>query len=105
MRFLHAKTIQLREFPENELPPYAILSHTWEREEVSFQDMQDSNAAHKEGYAKIKIRVRPSYKGRFRICLGRYLLYRYAQQFRTFRGYQLNVLLVSERTDLLCLPS
>jgi hypothetical protein len=54
MRFLHAKTIQLKEFPENELPPYAILSHTWEREEVSFQDMQGSNAARKEGYAKIK---------------------------------------------------
>ncbi|KAF5344910.1 hypothetical protein D9758_011538 [Tetrapyrgos nigripes] len=37
-----------------DIPPYAILSHTWEDEEVTFQDMQDVETAKKrKGYAKI----------------------------------------------------
>lgn len=39
MRLVHAETIRLKEFPENELPPYAILSHTWEKDEVFFLDL------------------------------------------------------------------
>jgi hypothetical protein len=54
MRLLHADTIGLQEFPENEIPPYAILSHTWEKDEVSFQDMQEGDPTGKEGYIKIK---------------------------------------------------
>ncbi|KAH6662555.1 hypothetical protein B0J14DRAFT_662619 [Halenospora varia] len=42
MRLLHTRTCELREFVENEANKveYAILSHTWDQDEVSFQDMQ-----------------------------------------------------------------
>jgi hypothetical protein len=33
---------------------YAILSHTWEEEEVSFQEMRDGTGDTKQGYLKIK---------------------------------------------------
>jgi hypothetical protein len=33
---------------------YAILSHRWQEEEVSFQDMQTGKAHEKAGYAKLK---------------------------------------------------
>ncbi|KAK0710354.1 hypothetical protein B0T26DRAFT_861707, partial [Lasiosphaeria miniovina] len=35
-----------------EIPRYAILSHTWGDEEVSFEDMADGTAKKKAGYAK-----------------------------------------------------
>ncbi|KAE9365529.1 HET-domain-containing protein, partial [Stipitochalara longipes BDJ] len=54
MRLLRSTTLQLCEFTERGLPPYAILSHTWETEEVSFQEMQTGNSTEKKGYNKIK---------------------------------------------------
>ena len=54
MRLLNVHSMQLEEFFENEIPPYAILSHRWGREEVTFQDMKDeAKAAKKAGYTKI----------------------------------------------------
>ena len=44
MRLLNSTTLQLEEFPENEIPKYAILSHTWGKDEISFQDMQTDSA-------------------------------------------------------------
>ncbi|KAK7455252.1 hypothetical protein VKT23_011124 [Stygiomarasmius scandens] len=53
MRLLNTRTFRLREF-HTYTPPYAILSHTWEDEEVIFQDMQDLEAAkRKTGWFKI----------------------------------------------------
>ncbi|KAF8849377.1 HET-domain-containing protein [Acephala macrosclerotiorum] len=42
MRLLNATTRQLAAFPDDQIPRYAILSHTWGTpgEEVSFQDLQ-----------------------------------------------------------------
>ncbi|KAM7216074.1 HET domain containing protein [Rhypophila decipiens] len=37
-----------------EIPPYAILSHTWGEEEVLFGDLADGTAKNKSGYAKIQ---------------------------------------------------
>jgi hypothetical protein len=37
-----------------EIPPYAILSHTWGDEEVLFKDLADGTAETKAGYAKIR---------------------------------------------------
>ncbi|PMD19924.1 HET-domain-containing protein [Hyaloscypha hepaticicola] len=54
MRLLHSTHLKLVEFMERDLPPYAILSHTWEMEEVSFQEMQTDDAKSKKGYSKIK---------------------------------------------------
>jgi hypothetical protein len=53
MRLLDTSSLELKEFWDNEIPLYAILSHTWETEEVSFQDMQSGRATSKAGYAKI----------------------------------------------------
>jgi hypothetical protein len=39
MRLIHGETLKLVEFNDNNIPPYAILSHTWGLEEVTFQDM------------------------------------------------------------------
>ncbi|GAP91820.1 putative HET domain-containing protein [Rosellinia necatrix] len=36
MRLIQCRTLQLREFSVSEIPPYAILSHTWEEGEVTF---------------------------------------------------------------------
>ncbi|KAH8901906.1 HET-domain-containing protein [Coniochaeta sp. PMI_546] len=51
MRLLNTTTIELTEFV-GEVPPYAILSHTWGDEEVTFQDMTCNKqaAARKKGY-------------------------------------------------------
>ncbi|KAH8602820.1 heterokaryon incompatibility protein-domain-containing protein [Bisporella sp. PMI_857] len=40
MRLLHAETKKLFEFFDKQIPKYAILSHTWGVEEVTFQEMQ-----------------------------------------------------------------
>lgn len=56
MRLLNAQTRRLSEFMGGDgIPPYAILSHTWGRDEVTYQDIEslDSGLA-KEGYTKIK---------------------------------------------------
>jgi len=43
---------RLEEFADYEIPPYAILSHRWGDEEVSFQDMQAQRSS-KRDYSKI----------------------------------------------------
>lgn len=52
MRLLNANTLQLVEFV-SDIPPYAILSHTWGPEEVTFQDMQSPERDRKKGFAKV----------------------------------------------------
>ncbi|KAF1993910.1 HET-domain-containing protein [Amniculicola lignicola CBS 123094] len=54
MRLLNTATLKVEEFIGGVLPEYAILSHTWETEEVSFQDIQTPTAAQKKGYTKIQ---------------------------------------------------
>ena len=53
MRLLHSTSLVLHEFADNEIPEYAILSHRWGKEEVSFQDMQRGDSGGKAGYSKI----------------------------------------------------
>lgn len=40
MRLIDTNTIEVIEFTDDKIPQYAILSHTWGAEEVSYQDMQ-----------------------------------------------------------------
>ncbi|KAK4222511.1 heterokaryon incompatibility protein-domain-containing protein [Podospora fimiseda] len=50
-------TIRLTKFLIKDIPPYAILSHTWsdkEEEEVSFKDLTDGGADSKHGFNKIR---------------------------------------------------
>ncbi|THU89808.1 HET-domain-containing protein [Dendrothele bispora CBS 962.96] len=55
MRLLSTSTLTLTEF-YTVIPPYAILSHTWGEQEVTFQDIQTPKEARKkkEGYAKLQ---------------------------------------------------
>ncbi|OHE91069.1 hypothetical protein CORC01_13625 [Colletotrichum orchidophilum] len=39
MRLINVDTLQLEEFFDGNMPEYAILSHTWGKEEVSFRDL------------------------------------------------------------------
>ncbi len=53
MRLLHTKKLHLVEFQGQDIPPYAILSHTWAKKEVSFQDVQQGLAKSRRGYEKL----------------------------------------------------
>ena len=56
MWLINVKTRELEFFTNECETPYAILSHTWEEDEVSFQDykLDFENARHKKGYIKIE---------------------------------------------------
>lgn len=55
MRLLDSGLLQLREFVEDDVPRYVILSHTWGQEEVTFRDIQDLKKARtKKGFQKIE---------------------------------------------------
>ncbi|KAK3349887.1 beta transducin-like protein HET-E2C [Lasiosphaeria hispida] len=43
-----------KDFLNNKIPPYAILSHTWGDGEVLFKDLMDGTGKNKAGYAKIQ---------------------------------------------------
>jgi Heterokaryon incompatibility protein (HET) len=55
MRLLHSETLELKNFYD-EIPEYAILSHTWlkEEEEPTCQDIMGKTGTDKPGYIKIK---------------------------------------------------
>lgn len=52
MRLLNANTLEMKEYC-GQIPPYAILSHTWGDEEVTFQDFQSRDRETKKGFNKI----------------------------------------------------
>ena len=54
MWLLNSKTLLLEDFIGGQIPPYAILSHRWQDEEVLFQDIQTGQGFTKLGYMKIK---------------------------------------------------
>jgi hypothetical protein len=56
MRLLHTSQLTLEEFHQEHIPEYAILSHVWQAEEVTYQELQSTSEAAKSkaGYAKIQ---------------------------------------------------
>jgi hypothetical protein len=61
MRLLNARSFKIEEFHGDAVPDYAILSHTWGREEISFADYHNPkytslswNTRLKAGWRKIK---------------------------------------------------
>ncbi|KAF2159006.1 hypothetical protein M409DRAFT_71348 [Zasmidium cellare ATCC 36951] len=55
MRLLHLMTLELREFFNEDAPPYAILSHRWGKSEVSYKEMRKRpNLKDHPGMAKIE---------------------------------------------------
>jgi hypothetical protein len=55
MRLINVQTLKLHAFNDSQIPRYAILSHTWGDEEVSFQEMTNpcEETQLKGGYKKI----------------------------------------------------
>jgi hypothetical protein len=62
MRLINARAnpLEMKEFANSNIPPYAILSHTWDEDhEVTFEDMRDlSTAKMKKGFEKIEMAAR-----------------------------------------------
>lgn len=57
MRLINSNTLQLEDFFTRPIPEYAILSHTWGPEEVTYQQFMSSDRheiKHLKGYIKIK---------------------------------------------------
>lgn len=57
MRLLQSNSdgsLSLNEFFEDDIPEYAILSHRWGVEEVTFRDLTDGTSKGKDGYGKIQ---------------------------------------------------
>ncbi|KAM7185250.1 Heterokaryon incompatibility protein (HET) domain containing protein, partial [Naviculisporaceae sp. PSN 640] len=56
MRLISVHDYSLCDFSGRDTPPYAILSHTWGADEVSYQDMQElSVARRRKGFRKIEL--------------------------------------------------
>lgn len=54
MRLINVQDLKFEEFFEGQIPPYAILSHTWAEEELSFDEWQRrKDVKKKKGYSKI----------------------------------------------------
>ena len=53
MRLINSKSLEMEEFFDHNIPHYATLSHTWGKEEVTFQDMQGRGTRKKGGFSKI----------------------------------------------------
>ncbi|KAL6808235.1 heterokaryon incompatibility domain-containing protein [Trichoderma camerunense] len=61
MRLINTRTLKLHQF-HGKPPPYAILSHTWGHEEVSFQDFQSPDLREKlAGFSKIRSTCKKAY--------------------------------------------
>ncbi|TGJ84681.1 hypothetical protein E0Z10_g4078 [Xylaria hypoxylon] len=55
MRLLKVGSLTLKEFFEPNVPKYAILSHTWEEEEILYEDIRHlDQAKNKLGYGKVE---------------------------------------------------
>jgi hypothetical protein len=54
MRLIHIETLDIYEFIGDKIPPYAILSHRWEDDEISFKDLRKSRNLNSKGYQKVK---------------------------------------------------
>jgi hypothetical protein len=60
MRLLQLETdgrFHFAEDPVDDIPPYAILLHTWgaDKDEVSFADIRDNTARNQSGFSKTRV--------------------------------------------------
>lgn len=56
MRLVTVESLDLVEVYGDSIPPYAILSHTWETQEVTFQEIRSptERTRRKDGWLKIE---------------------------------------------------
>lgn len=53
MRLLDIDSLEFTEFRDRERPSYAIASHRWQEEEVTYQEVRGGYNKHKKGYKKV----------------------------------------------------
>lgn len=58
MRLINVHTRLFEDFASNWVPDYAILSHTWEQEEVTYSHYISGNYQSMRGYGKIDMTCR-----------------------------------------------
>ena len=54
MRLLNVNTLKLHEFFDSDAPQYAILSHRWGNEEITFKDFMKNRNCYGPDYDKIQ---------------------------------------------------
>src|ERR1700761_8191804 len=65
MRLLSIHNHDLREFIGDKIPKFAILSHTWGDDEVTFEDMRNGTGSNKPAYKKIRFTCQQAAKDGF----------------------------------------
>jgi hypothetical protein len=55
MRLINTSTRKFEEFISRNIPKYAILSHTWQNEEVTYRDYTEGRHVAMRGYEKINM--------------------------------------------------
>ena len=53
MRLINTSSLKSQEFFGAKTPAYAILSHFWEDDEVTLQDLRDDKGSDKQGWGKV----------------------------------------------------
>jgi hypothetical protein len=54
MRLLNTSNLSLEVFYGTDIPKYVILSHRWESEEISLQELQERSNQQKAGWKKVQ---------------------------------------------------
>jgi hypothetical protein len=54
MRLLNTTSLTFAEFYEPDIPPYAILSHRWEADEVTYQNVANGLNLDKAGWTRVR---------------------------------------------------
>jgi hypothetical protein len=54
MRLLNTTTLELHEFFDIQVPPYAILSHKWEDDEILFKEVKKRRNLEAKGWRKVQ---------------------------------------------------
>ena len=54
MRLLNTKSHTFKEFFDSDIPAYAILSHRWSDDEITFQEFRKGKNRDSHGYAKVR---------------------------------------------------
>ncbi|KAJ9606982.1 hypothetical protein H2200_008993 [Cladophialophora chaetospira] len=54
MRLINVQTLRMKEFFEPDIPPYVILSHRWQKDEITLQEYEQGDAPSSCSYHKIE---------------------------------------------------
>jgi hypothetical protein len=87
MRLLRTDKLEVVEFQGEDIPPYAILSHTWAEEEVSLQGVQQGLAESRRGYGKVAGACAIAVQDRFEyiVCNGSFWTLEYEPSLTTYK--------------------